>query len=299
MTGSLDAALADAAAGGRPDTVALMRVLIEAASEEAVLEGFRRATALCASRADRDGVERLERVERLWRAHPEAWRVVRSTIGDIDHRRDDASPDETLRYWASAFDRLAATSPEASVALYSLGSPHILAAVTDEIVARMDEWALLGPQRDAIDLGCGIGRFLLAMAPRLRRIRGFDISARMVAEAVRRCRAVPNISVEQSTGHDLASVPDRSADLVLAADVFPYLVQAGGSLVATHVRECARILRPGGAVLILNYAYSGDFTAQRREMADLADEAHLEIERNGSADFTLWDGRTFLLRKPR
>lgn len=298
MTGSLDDALTKAAAGGQPDTIALMRVLIEAATEEAARDGFERAKALCTSQDDKERVTRLEGLQRLWRAHPDAWRLVRSTIEGIEHRRDDSSPDETLRYWATAFDRLAAQSPEASVALYSLGSPDLLAAATDEIVARLDEWALLGPDRDAVDLGCGIGRFLLALAPRLRRIRGLDISTRMVAEAARRCRAVPTISVEQGTGRDLATVPDLSADLVLAADVFPYLVQAGGGLAEKHIAECARILRPGGAALILNYAYSGNIDAQRREVADLATKVHLKVERNGSADFALWDGRTFLLRKP-
>lgn len=297
MTASLDAALAEAAAGGQPDTIALMRVLIEAATEEVARDGFERATALCASQEDKAGAARLESLQHLWRAHPDAWRLVRSTIEKIEHHREDASPDETLHYWATIFDRLAVQSPEASVALYSLGSPDLLTAATDEIVARMDEWALLGPDRDAVDLGCGIGRFLLALAPRLRCIAGLDISARMVAEAARRCRDVPTICVEQATGRDLATVPDLSADLVLAADVFPYLVQAGGGLAAKHVAEFARVLRPGGSVLILNYAYSKNLDGQRRELADLASKVSLQIERNGSADFALWDGRTFLMRK--
>ena len=38
---------------------------------------------------------------------------------------------------------LVAAQPEASVALYSLGSPDLLAAATSEIVDRMAEWGLI------------------------------------------------------------------------------------------------------------------------------------------------------------
>jgi len=55
-------------------------------------------------------------------------------------------------------------SEEASVALYSLGNPELLAAATREVVERMNEWAVLAPMRDALDVGRGIGRMESALA---------------------------------------------------------------------------------------------------------------------------------------
>ena len=58
------------------------------------------------------------------------------------------------------------------------------------------------------------------------------------------------------------------------------------------------MLYPGGALAIFNYSYRGDLDADRRDFATLAAAYSLAIERNGTRDFTLWDGTTFLLRSP-
>ena len=297
MTTGLATALADAAEAGLPDTVALMRILIEAPSEDGAHAALARAIADHDGADNRNAADRLRRVETLWGTQPAAWTIVRSIIDAIDHDRRGGTPDDTLRYWASAFDRLASTSPEASVALYSLGSPDLLAEATSEVVRWIEERDLLGQNRDALDLGCGIGRFLVALSPHVRHITGLDLSKAMVAEAARRCRHLANVRVGQTTGHDLGQIATDSVDFVLAADVFPYLVQAGGGLPDRHFAEHARILRAGGAALIVNYSYRGDLEADRTDVATLAARSGLAIERNGTAEFRSWDGRVFLLRK--
>ncbi len=298
MTSRLDAALADATAGKRPDAVALMHVLIEAASEAEARDALGRALADRQRDGDAAAAGRLRALLALWQTHPQAWAVVRAAVGGMAHDRRDVRPGATLRSWAEAFDRAATASPEASVALYSLGSADLLQAATAEIVARMQAWGLVGVDRDALDLGCGIGRFLLALAPHFRRITGLDISARMVAEAEARCAYLPNVHVARTAGRDLDLVAAGTIDLILAADVFPYLVQTGGGLAERHVAEFVRVLRPGGTGLILNYSYRGDPESDRRDVAALAMAAGLRVARNGTADFTLWDGLSFLIEKP-
>ena len=293
MTAVLDAILAEVVDGKGPDGVLLMRLLSEAGSEAAA----RDAVARAAASADSVGFARLERLQSLWTAHPLAWGLIRSVLDGVVHEAQGAAPDDALRSWAAVFDRLAAAAPEAGVALYSLGSPELLAAATHEIVALMDGLGLLAPSRDALDLGCGIGRLVVALASRMRSVVGADIAAGMVAEARRRCAALPNVRLLQGSGRDLGFLPDSSLDLVLAADVFPYLVQVGGDLPARHVEEFARVLRPGGAALILNYSYRGDLEVDRGDIARQAARANLSVERNGSRDLALWDAATFLLRK--
>lgn len=292
VTDRLDAALTEAAADHGPDTIVLMRVLMEAPSEA---EARMRLTA-AASAADPTRAARLQKLLALWDCQPQAWTTVRSVIDGIAHHHRADSPDATLRYLAESFDRLATVSPEGSVALYSLGSPELLAAATDEVVEHMTAWGLLGLDRDGLDLGCGIGRFLVALAPKLRSVKGLDISARMVAEATDRCRTYPNIEVAQSTGRDLGLVASRSVDLVLAADVFPYLVQAGGGLPASHIAEFARVLRPGGAALILNYSYRVDPEADRNDVATAARDCGFVCVFLGAREFAQWDASAFLLR---
>ena len=63
------------------------------------------------------------------------------------------------------FEGAVAIAQEASVALYSLGSSQILDRATNEIMTRLAEWNLLGLDLTVLDIGCGIGRIELALAP--------------------------------------------------------------------------------------------------------------------------------------
>ena len=196
------------------------------------------------------------------------------------------------------FDRAVAIAPEASVALYSLGSLEILDRATNEIVARLTEWNLLRPDLTVLDIGCGIGRIELAVAPRVGAITAIDVSAHMIDEARRRCRDLANVNFQQCDGRTLTGFDDRSFDLILAIDSFPCMFAADREIPARHLRDCARLLRSGGMLLILNFSYRGDEEADRRDVAQLAGARGFTIVRLGTRDFSLWDGLTFLLRLP-
>jgi len=96
----------------------------------------------------------------------------------------------------------------------------------------------------------------------------------------------------RGSGLDLGALRDGIADLVYAVDSFPYLVAAG--VAATHLAEARRVLRPGGALLILNYSYRDDLEAAR---AELSAAPGFGVVENGSAPFRHWDGRCFLLER--
>lgn len=195
------------------------------------------------------------------------------------------------------FDRAVAVSPEASVALYSLGSTEILDRATAEIVARLDEWQLIKPDLTALDIGCGIGRLEIALAPHLRAITGIDVSPGMIDEARRRCAGLANAEFAVCDGTGLAAFAGRRFDLILAVDAFPYLVAADPAVAERHIADAVQLLPPGGAFVILNYSYRGDLDADRRAVEDLSERYGFAIGRNGTRDFTVWDGATFLLRR--
>lgn len=205
---------------------------------------------------------------------------------------------------AAFFDRQAVRTPEAGVALYSLGDPAILAAATAEIVAWLDAEGLLDPRPgmapegpDVLDLGCGIGRMAAALAPRCRLVLGLDVSAGMVAEARRRGAGLENARFEVTVGTDLAALAEAAFDLVLAVDSFPYIVQAGGDMAERHVAGAARALRTGGALAILNLSYRQDLVADRADAAGWAARHGFAFTRAGERPFALWDGTAFVLRR--
>jgi SAM-dependent methyltransferase len=196
------------------------------------------------------------------------------------------------------FDSAVALAPEAAVALYSLGSADILDRATTEIVDRLAQWEFLRPNATVLDVGCGIGRIERALASQVGSITAIDISSGMIEEARRRCGDLSNVAFEQCNGRDLAGFRDRSFDLVLAVDSFPYLLAADPEIVARHLRDAARVLRPGGVIVILNFSYRGDEEADRQDIERLGSGNGFTIRRAGTRDFTLWDGLTFLLTLP-
>jgi SAM-dependent methyltransferase len=195
------------------------------------------------------------------------------------------------------FDCFVRDSEEASVALYSLGDPELLDAATREVVQLLDHLAVLGPERQVLEIGCGIGRFQQALSGRVRATTGIDIAARMIEAARRRCAGLPNVTLAETSGRDLSPFASGSFDAVLAIDAMPYMQRAGTALMATHFDEAARVLRRGGDFVILNLSYRGDLDLDRRDARHLVEAAGLRVLRNGTLDLRLWDGATFHLRK--
>ncbi|TNC70905.1 class I SAM-dependent methyltransferase [Rubellimicrobium roseum] len=279
------------ASGALPPNVALLRLAMAARGPEEV-EG-----ALEGARAGAPAPEagRLGEALRLWRGNPKAFATVRSVLAGVAH--DGPSPEDGPAHWARIFDRLSERAPEAGVALYALGNADLLRAATAEVVDWLAAQGLLGLGREVLEIGCGQGRFVAAIAPRVRWITGLDISAGMIARARETCAGLCNVALAVGNGCDLGGVTDGSVDLVLAADVFPYLVQTGEAVLRRHVEEVARVLRPGGTLAVLNHSYRSDPERDRAELAALGAGAGLGLSRVGRGDFALWDAPSFLLRK--
>lgn len=294
----LRAPLLRCARGDTPPNVVLMQLLAEAAEPSQV----KAALACVREAADDIGSAAAAPLSAMLALAPSitrSYEIVKAVLGSVDHDMTACSPDQAVAQWAAAFDRAARLSPEGSVALYALGDPDLLRAATGEVIETMRVWSLLGPERAVLEIGCGIGRFPAALASEVGQVIGVDISGAMIAAAQKRCAGLRNVHVLQSSGKDLAAFPDASLDLVFAADSFPYLVQSGMSLVEKHFAEAARVLRPSGHLLILNFSYRGDLAADRADIARLASDTSFAVLRDGTRDFRLWDGVAFLFAKTR
>ncbi len=284
---SCDQAIADCLAARISPEVAVARMLLAGTATEGIVAGLAR---------HHSGDARWAAMARLVEGRAAALDRLAAEV-QATGAQHDASGDDGVARIAAFFDRAVAHSPEASVALYSLGDPAILAQATAEIIDWLEAHALLRPDADVLDLGCGIGRVAAALAPRCRSVLGLDVSAGMVTEARRRNAALANARFEQTAGRDLDALPGAAFDLVLAIDSFPYIVQAGHSLVDRHVEGAARVLRPGGALAVLNFSYRGDKAADRADAVALAGAHGLTLEQAGAAPFSVWDGTAFVLRR--
>lgn len=101
-----------------------------------------------------------------------------------------------------------------------------------------------------VDLGTGTGRMLTLLAPLAKEAEGLDLSHHMltVARANLNRADVRNARVRQGDVTDTPFEAD-SADLVVVHQVLHYLENP-----ETVLAEAARVLRPGGRLLLIDFA---------------------------------------------
>ena len=221
-----------------------------------------------------------------------ALHTLLSEAGD-PHERRASDPESEVQRITAFFDRTGVSAPDASVAAYTLADADLACAATQEIMDFLSAISATGLRVDALDFGCGVGRLTAELDRCCRSVLGLDISAAMIAEARRRH---PALRFGIAPGATPPALKPSSFDLVLACDVFPYLVQAGGEIAGAHIAAFARAVRPTGLIVILNLSYRGDATADRADARRWAADHDLALERTGDRPFVLWDAAAFVLR---
>ena len=106
------------------------------------------------------------------------------------------------------------------------------------------------PVRAMLDLGTGTGRMLQLLAPHADRAVGVDLSPAMlaVARAAVDRAGLRNVQLRQGDIYALPVERD-SYDLILVHQVLHYLDDPARAL-----REAARALRPGGRLIVVDFA---------------------------------------------
>lgn len=291
MTGHDDFAgetLGQCAAGTLSTNMALFQLICRAPSQEAGWQALGGAIA----NASGAGRERLLAVDALWRDTPDAFDLVRA----IDRLELETASD-SIEAIAASNDAAARLSAVGGVALYCLGRDDLLDKATAEVVDFLRDERLLGRERSALEVGCGNGRFLAALAPELASVVGLDVSPVMLAQARERCRGRAKVEIRQGSGRDFGDLASGRFDLALAIDSFPYIVDVGDDVVRSNIAAFHRVLRPRGRLLIMNYSYRGDDRADRDDIDRLAGAFGFTVRRAGFRPFHYWDGAVYDLEK--
>lgn len=122
-------------------------------------------------------------------------------------------------------------------------------------LACLERYAPFQSQETVLDVGCGDGNHLFALAPRIGKGLGVDVSEGMIAVARER-RAVSlwadRLSFRVDDAETLASVADASVDVVTCIGALEHMLDQRAVLASIH-----RVLRPGGRFVGLTL--NGDY----------------------------------------
>jgi ubiquinone/menaquinone biosynthesis C-methylase UbiE len=141
----------------------------------------------------------------------------------------------------SFFDRCASTgSPEQH------GHPQRLLEYRLALVRNL---ARIQPSDVVLDLGCGNGHHLLALAPEIARGIGIDVSQGMIAAARARLGNSAwkaNLTFEVGNAEELNAIPDQSVDLAICIGAFEHMLDKRAALASIY-----RVLKIGGRFFCL------------------------------------------------
>jgi ubiquinone/menaquinone biosynthesis C-methylase UbiE len=199
---------------------------------------------------------------------PSRPRGRRDTDGPPSGRRDDDAAAGARRINEERF-----TATARSYA----SSPVAVRREENETLLRL---AAPVPDDRALDVGCGPGAVLAALAPVVRSATGVDLTAAMLEQARARLgalfasRPLGAVSLVRGAAERL---PFRDGGFSLA--VTTYTLHHFGDQRAV-VRELARVVGPGGRVLIADLVGSDDDRARavQNEIERVRDPAHIEMQ---------------------
>ena len=153
-----------------------------------------------------------------------------------------------------------AVATEGREALWQLPEEQRVRAL-DALLDTLASWGSLHREHRALELGCGTGRQLELLAARVAEAHGVEGEGMLAGAARRRTEALSNAFVQDGrTGHDLAAYDARTFDMALAVDYFAAL--GADAAREEALAEVARVLVPGGHLVIVNLTHDGDGSAE-------------------------------------
>jgi ubiquinone/menaquinone biosynthesis C-methylase UbiE/DNA-binding transcriptional ArsR family regulator len=119
-----------------------------------------------------------------------------------------------------------------------------------QVETAMDEALGEGPFNLLVDLGTGTGRILELFGARAIRALGFDLNHDMLAYARMKLEraGLPHAQVRHGDLYNVP-LPDEAADAVVLHQVLHFLDDPAAALA-----EAARVLKPGGKLLVVDFA---------------------------------------------
>lgn len=145
--------------------------------------------------------------------------------------------------YKSFWNAKATTKTAAMIAVDGSSDEEVLrltgAYSAGQVAAALD----LRPQDRVLELGCGVGRIGVHLAPRCAYWHGADVAENMLAHARERLAGHDNVGFTALTRSQLDGLAEHGFDAAYAVAVFIHMDKEDWVL---YLHELARVLKPGG-----------------------------------------------------
>ncbi len=165
---------------------------------------------------------------------------LRRDLDDIGHAWGRLADTDPL--WAICVDPAHRHGRWDPQAFYASGEVEVAQALS-----RAEGLGMAVSGRRALDFGCGAGRLTRPLAARFELAVGVDIAQEMLDLAARDNPVASRCEFVRNTEPDLSVFGDGEFDLIYSSFVLQHL---SPRLIAVYLAEFARVLRPGGSLII-------------------------------------------------
>jgi ubiquinone/menaquinone biosynthesis C-methylase UbiE len=150
-----------------------------------------------------------------------------------------------FRRWVAPTEVDAATGYDLWSSTYDAETENLLVILDEAMFQELLDGVVVRGRR-VIDVGCGTGRhWKKIMAREPAALVGYDISSGMLAQLRKKH---PSATVHRANADHLVEARDRACDLVVSTLALSHVPDVEGAL-----REWARVLRPGGDILVTDF----------------------------------------------
>jgi ubiquinone/menaquinone biosynthesis C-methylase UbiE len=177
--------------------------------------------------------------------------TVRRALGLTLLERRRAGDREVPRHaYQETWDAVSGNLTDARYSVAGTADEKDLAQSGESTATDIQRETVLSQSDRVLEIGCGVGRVGVNLAPRCQEWVGADVSENMLRHAQHALTKQRNVSFVHLNGIDLSGIADNSFDVVYCTAVFMHLDEWDRF---RYVCEAHRVLKPGGRVYYDNF----------------------------------------------
>ena len=183
--------------------------------------------------------------------------VFRSILSRFTFLQPETRKPATLNrsQYKSVWNSVSGTEQDAKMAVSGFVDEERYRETGQGTVAMLRQFVGIASDDVVLEIGAGVGRVGVLLAPICKEWIGVDVSENMLRHIERRLAGLMNVRTVATNGFDLSGIASESVNVVYSTVVFMHLDEWDRY---GYIKEGLRILKPGGRMLVDNVDLTSD-----------------------------------------